>query len=323
MSDPSNCSVEAMISSFLQLLILFICQYADAMCTGSSEIALKVSVTNSTHLNVALPSAVSRNCHIKKTEMMIQKNADNRTVTVEWPSKDIAIETDICMRHVIELKVTFTDIKTEEEVQEKWSSPAYYNADHKVENLYSGLLKEKVFEKICEKTNGDHFIPSLPNEVKRCIIAKSLKIESESKEWKFEILNPLGQGRTPITGRLERLEKCNITSQPSQSVGQLDQDQPILAVIIGTSLLFLVFAVVIYWKWFKNKKKEVRGADVNPMYEGAADYEYDEVVNNDMTTTTTRREVKAEVVDRSSIYGEEEEGWENVVVLDQNPYYEC
>ena len=66
----------------------------------------------------------------------------------------------------------------------------------------------------------------------------------------FEILNPLGQGRTPITGQLERLSKCNST-QPSQPVEELDQ--PILAVVIGTSALFLVLvsAVVIYRKCCK------------------------------------------------------------------------
>ena len=65
---------------------------------------------------------------------------------------------------------------------------------------------------------------------------------------------------------------------------------------------------------------------MNPVYDGAADYEYDEMVTHDSTKVimTVRREVKAEVVDRSSIYGEEEgEGWENAVVVDNNHYYEC
>ena len=38
-----------------------------------------------------------------------------------------------------------------------------------------------------------------------------------------------------------------------------------------------------------------------------------------------KREVTAEVVDRSSIYGEEEEEgvWESAVAVDNNPFYEC
>ena len=38
--------------------------------------------------------------------------------------------------------------------------------------------------------------------------------------------------------------------------------------------------------------------------------------------TRKKEEVKAEVVDRSSIYGEKEEGWEDAVAVDENPNYE-
>ena len=33
-------------------------------------------------------------------------------------------------------------------------------------------------------------------------------------------------------------------------------------------------------------------------------------------------QVKAEAVDRSSVYGEEEEGWEDAVAVDVNPNYD-
>ena len=33
-------------------------------------------------------------------------------------------------------------------------------------------------------------------------------------------------------------------------------------------------------------------------------------------------QVKAEAVDRSSVYGEEEEGWEDAVAVDVNPTYD-
>ena len=74
----------------------------------------------------------------------------------------------------------------------------------------------------------------------------------------------------------------------------------------------------------QEEEEEERGrSDENPTYDGA-DYEYDEMTNFDNVevSTTRRREVKAEVVDRSSIYGEEEEGWEGAVVVDKNTYYE-
>ena len=323
-----------MISSSIQFLVVFtsVFQHADATCTRSGEKPL-ISVTNSTHLNVAWANAFSRNClnrriHINKTEMIIQKNSINRTVTIQWSSKDFALETDPCMRHVIETKVTFTDILTGEE-EEEFSSPAYYNYDQEVENLYSGLLKEQVLDKLCEKANGKYLIPSVPSEVQHCI-TKRLKIEIGSRKWKFEIQNPLGQGRTPITGQVERLDKCNSTLSQAFQPTQSELDFPILALIIGSSILASLFLIpifaVVFRKSCKTKKKMGRAeADVNPVYDGAADYEYDEMVtyddSNKVIMTTVRREVKAEVVDRSSIYGEEEEGWENAVVVDNNPDY--
>ena len=49
--------------------------------------------------------------------------------------------------------------------------------------------------------------------------------------------------------------------------------------------------------------------------------------NSDETSSTHKKEVKAEVVDRNSVYaidyGEGDEEWENAAVVDNNQYYEC
>ena len=73
--------------------------------------------------------------------------------------------------------------------------------------------------------------------------------------------------------------------------------------------------------------EQANQADQNPTYEGGADYdyEYDDMTNYDTVEVSTKKrtEVKAEVVDRSSIYGEEEEGWDDAVFIDTNPNYEA
>ena len=53
------------------------------------------------------------------------------------------------------------------------------------------------------------------------------------------------------------------------------------------------------------KRKDKIQSDENPAYEGAADYEYDEVetLNNSKEVSVQKREVKAEVLDRNSVYG--------------------
>ena len=86
-----------------------------------------------------------------------------------------------------------------------------------------------------------------------------------------------------------------------------------MGVIIGVSVLVItiVIVVVVICSKRKRKKTNLEGrADVNPVYDGAADYEYeyDEMGNYDMGNYDTmeesirrKKEVKAEVVDRSRV----------------------
>ena len=100
-----------------------------------------------------------------------------------------------------------------------------------------------------------------------------------------------------------------------------------MGIIIGTSVLVATIVIVVVacllCSRMKDKKKETQ-ADVNPVYDGGLDYEYDDMGNYDSMEVSTRkkREVKAELVDRCSIYGEKEEGWQDAVAVDENPNYE-
>jgi len=80
----------------------------------------------------------------------------------------------------------------------------------------------------------------------------------------------------------------------------------------------------LYVRCFSKSAKREK-TDENPAYEGATDYEYEEVetINNSNEVSVQKREVKVEVVDRNSVYGESEEGWQDAVVNDNNDNYEC
>ena len=178
-------------------------------CTKSREKPL-VSIKNSTHVSVSWANAFEDACfqnmiNITRIEVLIQGYNKDRKVEVGFPSTNEAIETELCMYQLYEIKLTYTLKGIEHEA---WSSPAYYNIyPYRVENLYSGLLKEKVIDKICKKANGEYLIPSVPTEIQNCI-NKSLKIESASK-LKVEIMNPNGPGT--IT-RQYQLETTNCSS---------------------------------------------------------------------------------------------------------------
>ena len=89
------------------------------------------------------------------------------------------------------------------------------------------------------------------------------------------------------------------------------------------TIFIIAIACLVCSKKNQEKREQKSQADKNPVYEGAADYEYDEMGNYDTLeeSTTGKKEVKAEVVDRCSIYGEKEEGWEDAVAVDNNPDY--
>ena len=103
-----------------------------------------------------------------------------------------------------------------------------------------------------------------------------------------------------------------------------------MGIIVGASsglvtiIVVVVIACLVCSRKRKQKNEVEAHVDVNPVYEGAADYLYDDMGNYDSIEVLTRRkkEVKVEVVDRSSIYGEKEEGWDGALAFDRNPDYE-
>ena len=132
-----------------------------------------------------------------------------------------------------------------------------------------------------------------------------------------------GSGNQTKTHRPPPLEEKNKELDQDQNSSQMT-----LGIIIGASVLVSIIVLTVVVRLVYSKKEQLqKPADVNPVYDGAADYEYedDNEDNYDTMEVSTRRkkEVKAEVVDRSSIYGEKEEGWEDAVVIDENPNYEA
>ena len=326
------------------IVLITVIHHSDATCRKSGDPPL-VSVMSPSHLNVnwsnAFTGCQSKLIHVAKTEVYIQENAETkRNITVELSSKFAEIETNICVAHVIEIKVIFTNLKTEKDelqdserqLEEVWSSIAYYNFYHAFpDKLYAGLLQEEVIKNICDNGQLEFVIPFLPNEIVHCV-TKPPSVEIGSKTLKLEIINPSGPGTIPLQFHFEA-DNCTSKLETAQSAEQERYPEP--DVIIGTSLsagIFLVLVSIVVICQKCRKKTDEAQADENPMYEGAADYEYDNVDNSsevtdtimgrETTDTTMRREVRAEVVDRNSIYGEELEGWEGALTSDNNPDYD-
>ena len=50
----------------------------------------------------------------------------------------------------------------------------------KPDNIYGGLLKDRVRNKTCKKEDGKYLIPDVPKEVQYCV--QKTKIDKESKQ---------------------------------------------------------------------------------------------------------------------------------------------
>ena len=222
------------------------------------------------------------------------------------------------------------------------SLESFYNADLTIESIFSGLLKGKFSEQLCAKSNKEEFtasmVPEIPKEINKCVQKDDVKSDGPNR-FTISISNPKkGQGERDITIDCENPSIRNVNA--------------VIPTIIGMAVLIIALVPVLVVYLVCRKKKQDRKADipadVNPVYEGAADYDYDEMNydtmgNEDGIEVTVKKkevtlsvlscpflfalnktsnQVKAEAVDRSSVYGEEEQGWEDAVAVDVNPTYD-
>ena len=115
--------------------------------------------------------------------------------------------------------------------------------------------------------------------------------------------------------------------------GTHENNQSQKGIIIGCSIfgtiLIVVLVALTIWMCFKRfRAKKMMKQDINVDYnrEGVdyeysttgEDYNYDTMDNE---VSTKRKAVKMELVDRNSVYGKMEEGWEGAVAVDTNPVY--
>lgn len=198
-----------------------------------------------------------------------------------------------------------------------------------------------------EDQNGEVF--SIPDELSKCVKNHTKRRRtSNSIHFTFTIVDPKDENENKMIEKTFKIdEDCahivnasspnlnegnNQTEPPYESISHIkDTEGMMMTIIIGASVLVVVIVIVVvtcllcFRKKKQKKESKSRQADRNPVYDGDLDYVYDDMGNYDTMEESTRgkkTEVKDEVVDRSSIYGEKEEGWENAVVVDENPNYE-
>ena len=254
-------------------------------------------MASSTHLYVSWKDAF-KDCdenQIVATNVRI----GSRRLSQILGAKEAKVEANPCLRH--EVKVTL-DMKDGGTV---WSQVAHYNADLKIERIYSGLLQGRLSEHICAKNSNIRSpipeIPEIPDGIKDCVFKENIKRDG-SHRFIIPVIKPNGlPGKSHIIIDCEQTkEKIDLVDQSNNQ--QTDNSMFIVIYLVSflVAFIMIVIAIVVCRKCFREKKVMEAQTSVNPDYAGAADYEYDEMGNYDTMEESSRRrkEVKGEVVDR-------------------------
>ena len=302
----------------LTLLLAMLANKANCYCKFGQE-PPKVSVANSTHLFVSWKDAFKdcEDSQIDATDVRIE----NRRFPQIHYAKEAKVQANPCLRHDVMVTLDMKDMPGQPSTV--WSQVTHYNADLKMESIYSGLLQEKFSEEICAKRKSGFQIPEIleiPDGIKDCVFKDNIRRDGPHR-FTIPIVKPNGlRGRSDI---VVDCEQTKIRTNPVHQSGNKQTNNHMFIVLFCSSffvaLIVIITAMVVYRKCVLNKKKNEAKAEVNPDYAGAADYEYDDMGNYDsIEVVPKKKEVKAEVVDRSSIYGKKEEGWEDAVAVDTN-----
>ena len=299
-------------------------------CTNTFQ-KPEVTVEDSEHLLVNWTKSFD-GCDSNKVKSAKVHFGNEIKEEVDFEKGTASVKANPCLKH-IQISVRLED----NEGTTVWSPTSHYNdvnAILKIENLYSGLLQTEIVDKTCEKFRfKDCSILDIPHELETCVLScdTTYNREAHSIHFRFAIVDPQKESTKTVVEHDIKLDEHCTSKKEDENSGRLGgiNKKTKKAIIIGTSVLVVTIVIVVVVcvvcsRKKKQKKESKAQADVNPVYDGAADYEYDDMGNYDSMEVSTRKkkELKAEVVDRSSIYGEKEEGWENAVAIDENPNYE-
>ena len=172
----------------------------DVMCDFTPD-RPEITVVNSTHVRVNWENSFKSGCddgQVKSAQLKIRRlTADYsylfnpKSLLIDFEAKIMKVEADPCLQHDM-IKVELEHGPTSRNVI---SHTTGYNADwsnsckiFKPDNIYGGLLKDRVCNKTCKKEDGKYLIPDVPKEVQHCV--QKTEIDKESKQLSFTVVSP-------------------------------------------------------------------------------------------------------------------------------------
>ena len=294
---------------YLILMPAIVATDAKSFCKGGKK--PKVSVASSTQLKVSWEDAF-KDCDDANIVATAVHVGNLKLAQTPVTAKKAKVTANPCIRHSIRVELWLK--RSSGSPDTVWSHASYYNADFKIENVYSGLLNGKFKEDICVISNNNSLlidqIPEIPDEIKNCVYSYHIKRNGPHGFIVPVIKLDSGKGRSEIKVDCKQMnEQPSLTTnkpslEPDSEEKTTDNHKLIIVIIAcGAILAFLIASVIIAWACFKRwRDKKMVKVDVNVNYDTAGvDYEYGPA-DQDYDTmgdevSTRRREVKMEVVD--------------------------
>ena len=155
----------------------------------------KVTVLNSEHLLVNWAESFNHCDSTGVKSAIVEITCSNINEHVNFSDKEARIKANPCQTH-LDIKVKLLiDGKGETEV---WSESAQYNdyiVSPKLEELYSGLLRKPIHDKICDINATTFPMSDVPDAIKKCV-KKSSTIKKEWGRRVFKCCNQKPEKRT-------------------------------------------------------------------------------------------------------------------------------
>ena len=169
------------------LLSLLLVQKVEAQlssCYRNEGVYPRVKPWNSSHIQVDW-EGVFKECtkeHVKTMKLFMNEKV-NDNFLVKFEDKQFLIKQSPCSRISIRLRLECTALECREadstigtrSIHSK--TYVYNNQPRNIQELYSGIFKREVLDKVCLKENGTVIIPEPPEILSECILTKGGKIE--------------------------------------------------------------------------------------------------------------------------------------------------
>ena len=180
-----------------------------------------------------------------------------------------------------------------------------FDVNLKIEELYSGLLKKSIIEKICDKSASHFDLSDVPKEIRKCFKASIVKRTEDAIHCGLKIVDFRGGGKIKVVeATFNTSETCGQDSHETEVINKSEQHSSwLIPTLISTLIIIVLIILAGCLLCSGNRSNKMMREDFNVNYDTSrVDYEYGDTTNQDYDYDTMDdesspgRDIKMEVV---------------------------